>query len=264
MGIRVVRGREFTSQDRAGAQPVIMINETLSRRLWPDEDPIGKRLRLGGPSAPEAEVVGVAVDGKYATLGENARSFTWRPLLQSYSSNMTLVVRTTGNPEALSAAIREQIQSLDPNLPVTQITTLAERVDFALFPARSGAALLGAFGLLALGLAATGIYGVIAYSVSQRTQEFGIRMALGADGVDVRRLVLREGLKVVLIGVTAGLALSLAAARLIAGFLYGVGANDPLTFVGVALLLTAVALLACYLPARRATKVDPMIALRCE
>jgi len=177
---------------------------------------------------------------------------------------MTLVVRTTGNPEALSAAIREQIQSLDPNLPVTHITTLAERVDFALFSARLGAALLGAFGLLALGLAATGIYGVIAYSVSQRTQEFGIRMALGADGADVRRLVLREGLKVVLIGVTAGLALSLAAARLIAGFLYGVGANDPMTFVGVALLLTAVALLACYLPARRATKVDPMVALRVE
>jgi len=264
MGIRVVRGREFNSQDRAGAQPVIMINETLSRRLWPGEDPIGKRLRLGDPSAPEAEIVGVAVDGKYATLGENARSFTWRPLLQSYSSKMTLVVRTTGNPETLSAAVREQIQSLDPNLPVTQITTLAERVDFALFSARLGAALLGAFGLLALGLAATGIYGVIAYCGAQRTQEFGIRMALGADGADVRRLVLREGLKVVLIGVTAGLALSLAATRLIAGFLYGVGANDPLTFVGVSLLLTAVALLACYLPARRATKVDPMVALRVE
>ncbi|HKC88318.1 MAG TPA: FtsX-like permease family protein, partial [Blastocatellia bacterium] len=180
------------------------------------------------------------------------------------SSKMTMIVRTTGNPETLSAAIRERIQSLDPNLPVAQITTLAERVDFALFSARLGAALLGAFGLLALGLAATGIYGVIAYSVSQRTQEFGIRMALGADGADMRRLVLREGLKVVLIGVTAGLALSLAAARLIASFLYGVGANDPLTFVGVALLLTAVALLACYLPARRATKVDPMVALRVE
>ena len=161
----------FTSQDRAGAQPVIMINETMSRRLWPGEDPIGKRLRLGGPSAPEAEVVGVAVDGKYATLGENARSFTWRPLLQSYSSKMTLVVRTTGNPEALSAAIREQIQSLDPNLPVTQITTLAERVDFALFSARLGAALLGAFGLLALSLASTGIYGVIAYYLDHRNDD---------------------------------------------------------------------------------------------
>jgi len=264
MGIQVVRGREFTSQDGAGAQRVVMINETLARRLWPDEDPIGKRLRFGGPSDPEAEVIGVARDGKYATLGEKARPYIYRPLLQSYAEEMTLVVRTTGNPEALSAAVRERIHSLDPNLPVSQITTLAELVDFALFPARLGAALLGAFGLLALGLAATGIYGVIAYSVSQRTQEFGIRMALGADGADVRRLVLREGLKVVLIGVTAGLALSLAATRLTTGFLYGVGANDPLTFVGVALLLTAVALLACYLPARRATKVDPMIALRCE
>lgn len=241
-----------------------MINETLARRLWPGEDPIGKRLRLGGPADPEAEVIGVARDGKYATLGENARPYIYRPLLQSYASTMTLVVRTTGDPDKLSAAVREQIQSLNPNLPVSQITTLAERIDFALFPARLAAALLGAFGLLALGLAATGIYGVIAYSVSQRTQEFGIRMALGADGADVRRLVLREGLKVVLIGVTAGLALSLAAARLIAGFLYGVGANDPLTFAGVALLLTAVALLACYLPAWRVTKVDPMIALRCE
>ncbi|HKQ93279.1 MAG TPA: ABC transporter permease [Blastocatellia bacterium] len=264
MGIPVRRGREFTTQDRTGALPVVMLNETLARRLWPGEDPIGKRLRLGGPSDPEAEVIGVARDGKYATLGENARPYIYRPLLQSYASRMTLVVRTTGNPETLSAAVREQIHSLDPNLPVAQIKTLAERVEFALFPARLGAALLGAFGLLALGLAATGVYGVIAYSVSQRAQEFGIRMALGADGADVRRLVLREGLKVALIGVTVGLALSLAATRLTTGFLYGVGANDPLTFVGVALLLTAVALLACYLPARRATKVDPMVALRCE
>jgi putative ABC transport system permease protein len=264
MGIQVVRGREFNSQDRAGAPLVVMTNETLARRLWPGEDPIGKRLRVGGESEPEAEVIGVAADGKYATLGENARPYIYQPLLQIYASKMTLVVRTTGNPETLSAAVREQIRSLDPNLPVSQITTLAERVDFALFPARLGAALLGAFGLLALGLAATGIYGVIAYSVSQRTQEFGIRMALGADDADVRRMVLREGLKVVLIGVTAGLALSLAATRLIAGFLYGVGANDPLTFVGVPALLTVVALLACYLPARRATKVDPIEALRCE
>jgi predicted permease len=261
MGIPVVRGREFTAQDMAGAQPVVMINETLARRLWPGEDPIGKRLRVGGESEPEAEVIGVAGAGKYATLGENARPYLY---LQGYASKMTLVVRTTRNPEALSAAVREQIRSLDPNLPVAQITTLSERVDFALFPARLGAALLGAFGLLALGLAATGIYGVIAYSVSQRTQEFGIRMALGADGANVRRLVLREGLNVVLIGVTAGLALSLAATRLIAGFLYGVGANDPLTFVGVPALLTVVSLLACYLPARRATKVDPIEAIRCE
>jgi predicted permease len=264
MGVPVARGREFTSQDRTGAQSVVMINETLARRLWPGEDPIGKRLRLGGPSDPEAEVIGVARDGKYATLGENARPYIYRPLLQSYESKMTLVVRTAGKPETLIAAVRERIQSLDPNLPVSQITTLADQVNFALFPARLGAALLGAFGLLALGLAATGIYGVIAYSVSQRTQEFGIRMALGADGADVRRLVLREGLKVVLIGVTAGLALSLAATRLITVFLYGVGANDPLTFVGVALLLTAVALLACYLPAWRATKVDPIVTLRRE
>jgi predicted permease len=242
----------------------VMINETLARRLWPGEDPVGKRLRVGGDSGSEAEVIGVAGDGKYKTLGENARPYIYQPLLQSYASKMTLVVRTTGNPETLSAAVREQIQSLDPNLPVSQITTLSEQVAFALFPARLGAALLGAFGLLALRLAATGIYGVIAYSVSQRTQEFGIRMALGADGADVRRLVLREGLKVVLIGVTAGMALSLVAARLIAVYLYGVGANDPLTFVGVPALLTVVALLACYLPARRATKVDPMEALRCE
>jgi predicted permease len=264
MGIQVTHGREFTSQDRAGAQPVVMINETLARRLWPDEDPVGKRLRLGGESEPEAEVIGVAANGKYATLGEKARPYIYQPLLQRYASKMTLVVRTTGNPQTLSAAVREQIRSLDPNLPVSQITTLSEQVAFALFPARLGAALLGAFGLLALSLAATGIYGVIAYSVSQRTQEFGIRLALGADGADVRRLVMREGLKVVLIGVTVGLTLSLAATRLIAGLLYGVGANDPLTFVGVPALLTAVALLACYLPAGRATKVDPMEALRCE
>jgi ABC-type antimicrobial peptide transport system permease subunit len=241
-----------------------VINETLARRLWPGEDAIGKLLRLGEDADEVAEVIGIASDGKYATLGERPTSYLYQPLLQNHSADMTLVVRTGSDPQHLIAAVRKQIQSLDQNLPVGPIKTLREQVDSALFTARLGAALPGVFGLLALGLATIGIYGVIAYSVNQRTQEFGIRLALGASSLKLQQLVLREGLTVVLIGVVIGLSLSLAVTRLLAGLLYGISPTDPLTFIGVSLLLTAVAALACYLPARRVAKVDPAVALRQE
>jgi predicted permease len=232
--------------------------------LWPDEDALGKRLSFEGARGPFYEVVGVARDGKYRSLGDRSRPYVYRPLMQSYEPKMTLVVRTTGEPTALAGAVRTQLRALDPNLPLADVRTLAEQFDLSLLPSRVAAWTLGGFGLLALALAGIGVYGVVSYSVAQRTREIGVRVALGATRRDVLRLVLGEGLKMVAAGLATGLLLAFAATRLVAGFLYGVGATDPLTFAGVPLLLGAVAALAGYLPARRATKVDPMKALRYE
>ncbi len=261
MGVPILRGREFKANDR---EKGVIINETFAARFFPDKDPVGKRVSLNGPKGPYSEIIGVAKDGKYSTLGERARPFIYQPLLQSYESRMTLVVRTTTDPTALTDAVRSQIQALEPNLPVTKINTLAEQVSISLLPARLTATLLGVFGLLALCLATVGIYGVVAYSVSQRTHEIGIRMALGARPGDVLKLVLREGLGIVTIGIAIGLGIAFVATQLISSLLYGVSATDPITFVGISLLLTGVALAACAVPARRATKVDPMVALRYE
>ncbi|HST19533.1 MAG TPA: ABC transporter permease [Blastocatellia bacterium] len=261
MGVSILRGREFKEDDR---EKGVIINETFAARFFSDKDPIGKRVSLNGLKGPYSEIVGVAKDGKYSTLGERARPFIYQPLLQSYESRMTLVVRTTTDPTALTDAVRSQIQALEPNLPVAKINTLAEQVNTSLLPARLTATLLGVFGLLALCLAAVGIYGVVAYSVSQRTHEIGIRMALGARSGDVLKLVLREGLGIVTIEIAIGLGIAFVATQLISSFLYGVSATDPITFVGISLLLTVVALGACFVPARRATKVDPMVALRYE
>jgi predicted permease len=264
MGTPLVRGRDFTDADRDGAPGVVVLNETLAETLWPGEDPLGKRVSFEGAEGPFLEVVGVARDGKYRSLGDRPRPYIYRPLFQSYEPTMTLVVRTAGDPLSVAGAVREQLRALDPNLPVADVKTLGEQVDLSLLPARVAAWTLGGFGLLALVLAAVGIYGVVNYSVAQRTREIGVRMALGAQGRDVLRLVLGEGLLVVGVGLALGLLLSLVATRVVAGFLYGVGATDPLTFVGVPLLLGAVALAASYLPARRATRVDPIVALRYE
>jgi predicted permease len=264
MGTRLVRGRDFREADREGAPQVAVVNETLAAMLWPGEDPLGKRLSFEGARGPFLEVVGVARDGKYRTLGDRSRPYLYTPLFQSYQPRMTLVVRTSGDPVALSGAVRAQLHALDPNLPVAEVRTLGEQFDLSLLPARIAAYTLGGFGLLALALAAIGVYGVVSYSVAQRTHEIGVRVALGARARDVLRLVLGEGLSVVGLGLALGLALAFAAARLFAGFLYGVDAADPVTFVGVPTLLGAIALAAGYLPARRATKVDPMVALRHE
>jgi predicted permease len=264
MGIALVRGREFTSEDREGAPPVVVVNETLARRLWPNEDAVGKRVNLEGGAGAFAEVVGVARDGKYASLGETARPFVYEPMLQSYNPRMTLVVRTKEDPRGVAGAVKTQLRALEPKLPVAEAKTLSEQVALSLFPARVAAWLLGSFGLLALVLAGVGIYGIVAYSVSQRTHEIGVRLALGATGRDVLRMVVGEGLRVVALGIALGLALALAATRLVASFLYGVSATDFATFTVIPLLLAAVALLASYIPARRAARVDPMTALRYE
>jgi predicted permease len=260
----LLRGRDFAENDRKGSPEVVVINETLAAMLWPHEDALGKRLSTAGPEGPFLEVVGVARDGKYRSLGEEPRPYVYQPVLQSYDPKMTLVVRTAGEPQALAPAVREQIRALDAKLPIADVKTFRDQLNLSLFPSRVAAWVLGGFGLLALLLAAIGIYGVVSYSVAQRTREIGVRMALGAKQKDVLRLVLGQGLFVIGLGLAVGLSLAFAATRLIAGFLYGVGATDLLTFGAVPLLLGLVALGASYIPARRATKVDPLVALRYE
>src|SRR5436853_4681652 len=260
----LLRGRDFAETDRKGAPGVVALNETLAATLWPGEDALGKRVSVSGPEGPFLEVIGVARDGKYRSLGESPHPYIYQPLLQSYDPKMTLVVRTKGEPQSVAAAVRGQIRALDANLPVADVKTLRDQLDLSLFPSRVAAWTLGGFGVLALLLAAIGIYGVVSYSVARRTREIGVRMALGAKEKDVLRLVLGEGLFVIAVGLALGLMLAVAATRVIVGFLYGVGATDPLTFAGVPRLLGFVALVASYIPARRVTKVDPLVALRYE
>ena len=268
MATPIVSGREFTEQDIEKSEEVVIVNEAFVRRLMPavksPAEAIGKRVSWGHEKGPFKRIVGVARDGKYFNIAEEPRTFIWAPLTQDYMSMGAIMVRTTGNPESMFAAVRGEVQALDPNLPLFDVTTLTEHMRLALFPAKIAAMVLGVFGLVALLLSAIGIYGITSYAVSQRTHEIGIRMALGAQLGDVLRLVLNHGLKLTLIGAAIGLIGAYLATRAITSVLYGVSATDPLTFVSVSVLLITVALVACYVPARRATKVDPLIALRNE
>jgi predicted permease len=268
MATPIVSGREFTDQDVEKSEQVVIVNETFVRRLMPavksPDEAVGKRVSWGEASGPFMRIVGVARDGKYFNIAEDPRAFIWAPLTQDYISSGAIMVRTTGNPESMFAAVRGEVQALDPNLPLFDVTTLKEHMRLALFPARVAAMVLGVFGLVALLLSAIGIYGITSYAVAQRTHEIGIRMALGAQLRDVLRLVLNHGLKLTFIGAVIGVVGAYLATRAIKSVLYGVSATDPLTFVSVSVLLITVALVACYVPARRATKVDPLIALRNE
>jgi predicted permease len=263
-GVPVVRGRDFGASDAEESPGVVVVNEAFAARHFAGQDPLGKRLSFNGARGPWREIVGVARDSKYYTLGEARTPFVYLPLAQNHETGMALVVRAAGEPAALAGAVRREVQSLEKNLPLTDARPMTEVLGAALYAARTGAALVTGFGLLALLLAAVGLYGVMAYSVARRTREVGIRMALGARRADVLRLVLREALLMVACGVGLGLAGAWAASRLLAGFLYGVSTTDPLTFLGTTAVLVAAALLACLVPARRATKVDPMVALRYE
>ncbi|MFL5579526.1 MAG: ABC transporter permease [Gemmatimonadaceae bacterium] len=262
MGITVLRGRGFAEHDRAGSPPVAVINETVARRAFGDADPVGRRVRADS-EGPPVEIVGVVADGKYRSLGDERVPFLYLPLAQGYTDAATLVVRTEGDPAAAAAVVRGAIESLDAEALAGQ-ATMGEHLAAALVPSQVAAGLFGVFGALALLLAAFGVYGVVAYTVTRRTHEIGVRMALGARAPDVLRLVLREGMSLVFVGLAVGLLVALAATRAVEGALYGVSATDPATFAGVTLLLAAAALLACLVPARRAMKVDPMIALRYE
>ncbi|MBS1812746.1 MAG: ABC transporter permease [Acidobacteria bacterium] len=262
MGTRLLQGRDFTVQDSENAPRVVIINESFARRFWPGQDPIGRQFRLSRADAQPVQIIGVAQDGKYANLNEDAKPFVFRPLWQSFMGSSTLVVRSVAESQQMMAAVRNELQQLDPNLPIASAKTMVEHLSFPLLPTRVAASVFGSFGLLGLALAAIGLYGVMSYSVSKRIREIGIRMALGAQSKDVLRLTINQGMKLVLLGVVIGLVGALALTRVMKTLLMGVSATDPLTFVGTALLLTFVAWLACFLPARRATKVDPIIALR--
>ncbi len=266
LGITLVQGRDFEARDDAPAPRVVIINQTLARRLWGEADPIGKRLRFGRGDDLR-EVVGMVRDGKYLLLGEGPRPFVYTPLAQHYSTPATLHIRAEGNPLALVPALRKVLADLDPNLPIYNVRTMDEHLRqsaLALMPLRMAATLAGVQGLLALGLAVMGIYGVVAYAVGQRTREIGIRIALGAQRLDVLRLVVREGWHLTLIGLGLGLALALVLALGLSRLLYGLNPMNVPVFGGVLVALAGVALLACYLPARRALRVDPVVALRAE
>jgi predicted permease len=263
MGIGLRRGRDFAATDRDGAPPVVIVNEAFASRYWPGEDPIGKRVRLRGPDGPSAEVVGLAPDGKYRSLTEEPTPFIYHPYLQVPSGSMTLLLRTVGDPSTVVPGLRRELRDLAPGLPAPQVTTLREHVGVATLPQRIAAVLLGVLGFLALGIATVGLYGVVAYSVVQRTREFGIRMALGALASDVRRMVVTQGLRLGAIGIALGILVALPISRLIESFLI-VGPVDPVTFVGVPLILVAASAAASYLSSRRATEVDPLTALRAE
>jgi predicted permease len=261
LGIPLLQGRDFSEQDGEGAPQVVIINETMARRFWPNQDAIGKRFKFFGEEFYR-EVVGVARDTKYNGLTEANTPFIYVPLLQNYSGAGTLHVRATGDAAQITAAVRGVVKELAPNVPLLNVQTLSDRVDQSLNGQRLQTRLLAFFGLLALLLSSIGIYGVMAYSVAQRTREIGIRMALGARSQNVLSLVVRQGMALVMGGVALGLIAAFAVTRLIGSLLFGVGAADPATFVAASLLLVGVAALAGYLPARRATKVDPLIALR--
>jgi predicted permease len=267
MNIPLLLGRQFSERDDERAPRVGIINQTLARRIWPDENPLGKRLawKVGRDAKETVEVIGVARDIKGRDLLEAANPpMLYLPLLQNYNPSLVLHMRASGEPEQFTAALRREVSALDRNLPVYSIQPLEEHLSATLTPQRLFASLITSFGLLALLLAGVGIYGLLAYSVTQRTPEIGVRMALGAQTGAVLRLVVMQGMKLALLGLGIGLVAAAGLARLLKVFLFGVSALDPLTFAAAALLLAGVALLACYFPARRATKVDPLIALRAE
>jgi putative ABC transport system permease protein len=265
MNIPVVAGRTFTEQEAVEDRKVAVINEAMARKYFPGEDPIGKRIVVSMSSQPvPTEIVGVVGDARYDKLdGELRPMVYWTPPQLTYSS-MTFVVRTAGDPAALGPSAVREIQMVDKEQPVSDVRTMESWLSESTARTRFGTLLLGAFACAALVLAAVGIYGVISYSVAQRRNEIGIRMALGAQTRDVLRLVVGQGMRLVLAGVVLGLLGAFALTRVMSGLLYGVAANDPPTFAANALLLAAVSLLACYVPARRATRVDPLAALRRE
>ena len=259
-----LRGRDFTDRDDKDESRVAIVNETFARRLFPGRDAIGGRFNFNGPDKPFWEIVGVAADGKYNSLGEAAQPAVYQPMFRDYHTSPALVARTTGDPKAAIAALRGELQTLDSTLPTYNARTLTDQLDVPLFPYRMAAVVLGSFGVLAVMLAAIGIYGVMSYVVAGRTREVGVRVALGAARADVLWLIMKQGMSLAVIGLAGGLLVGLVAARLIVKLLFGVNPTDPITFVGVTVLLGLVAGLACYIPARRATKVDPLVALRYE
>ena len=264
IGVPLIGGRDFHDGDLEDHPLVAIVNETFARQFFPNETPVGKRISTGSRNAAGewTEIVGVARDSKYASLSEAPSPMVYMPLSQRHESGTTLYVRTVLSATSLIPQIRREIQQLEPNLPMPDIQTMTQAIEVQLYPRRMGANLLMGFGGLALMLASLGVYGVLAFSISRRRHELGIRMAIGADRRSIFGLVIREGLVLVAIGLAIGLIAAANLTQLLASFLFGVSAVDALTFTMVPAILVMVALVACYLPARRATRVDPVVALR--
>jgi predicted permease len=264
--VPLLEGRRFTDADSETARAVAIVNRTMARKYWPGENPIGKRFSFKSATGPFVEVVGIAGDGQYFFLSRDLQPYFYLPLDQNYSSFRSLLLRSSVPPESLMAPIQDELRKLDPNLPIFDLRTSEQMVNgiegLLLFRmAASLAAIMGALGLV---LAVMGVYGIVSFAVSGRTQEIGIRMALGAEARDILKLVARQGLQLVLVGLAVGLLAAWALTRTMASLLFGISATDPLTYAMVAILLSTVAVAACWIPARRALRVDPMVALRYE
>ena len=262
LGVRLVSGRDFTSTDREGTPRVVIINEAMARRFWPNASPLGKRVRFGEDQW--ADVIGVVEDGRHRIAGQAPPPFVYRAYLQSSreSSDMTLVLRFRGDKAGVLADLRRETKALDARLPLQSPMTLAAAVEMVTLPWQVAGSIAQGFGILGLALAALGIYGLVAYTVSQRTREIGVRVALGAGPDDIRRLVVGHGVRLAVFGLAIGLTISFAVTRALAAFLFGISASDPLTYIGTAAVLATVAVAASYIPARNAGRTDPLVALR--
>jgi predicted permease len=264
LGVAVVRGRAFESdRDRHD----VVINETFARSFFPGQNPIGRQLKVGGGlDARWVQIIGIARDSKYRTLGESTRPLFYAFLTPGIEgpTGTAVLIRTFASPIGLIPAIRSQVHALDNNMPMPRIETMGEHIGSALWLARTTAGLFAVLGMMGAFLAMIGLYGTVAYSVSRRTNEIGVRMALGAEPADILRMIEGEGLILTCMGTGIGLAAAFGLTRFLGSLLYGVSATDPLTFAAVSILFTVVALAACYIPAKRATRVDPMAALKYE
>ncbi len=257
-----LHGRDFTENDKEQSDRVLIVNEALAHHFFPNEDAIGKRINFSGPQEPYWTIIGVCENGKYNSLNEEKQFAIYRPLLRSYDSPVSIVVRTKSNSEATLTQVQKEVQQLDPKVLIYAAKTLKQHLNLSLFPAKVAAIVLGSFALLALTLAIIGIYGVMTYAVSQRIREIAVRMALGASTTDILKLIVGQGMKTVGVGVLIGIITALMFTKFLSGLLYGVSATDPITFIVISLLLGFVALIACLIPAIYAVKTDPMVILR--
>ncbi|HMG17582.1 MAG TPA: ABC transporter permease, partial [Gemmatimonadales bacterium] len=260
-GVAILSGRDFTDADRSGNLVVAIVNDTMARKYWPNRDPIGQRFSFAGDSTVR-EVVGIARTANYDNLGEAPQPCVYLPLAQNFADAVVLYVRTAGDPAQTLTAVQREVRQIEPQIDVSDVRTASKVIDQALFGSTMGVGLLGVFGLVALGLASLGMYGVMTHGVSLRRREIGVRMALGASGGVIQRMVVRQGMTLVGIGLAIGGVASVAVGVGLSRVLYGVSAVDPLGFIGATAVLMAVAALACYLPARRASRLDPLTTLR--